>query len=74
MLLLNLLFVVGDPNPVTAEQNYFSGLHLTHKCLHFNLLEISDRIHEVICIDHLLLKRGVYRAEREADSAAHTCR
>ncbi|CAL8321226.1 unnamed protein product [Gadus morhua 'NCC'] len=98
MLPLTLLFVVGDPNPVTAEQNYLSGLHLTHKCLHFNLREISlfcfsqyfchcfrqdiilasksvlyaDRIHEVICIDHLWLKRGVYRAEREADSAAHT--
>ena len=100
MLPLTLLFVVGDPNPVTAEQNYFSGLHLTHKCLHFNLREISlfcfsqyfchcfrqdiilasesvlyaDRIHEVICVDHLCLKRGVYGAEREADSAAHTCR
>ena len=97
MLLLILLFVVSDPNPVTAEKNYFSGLHLTHKCLHFNLREISpfcfslsfchsfrqdiilpsesdiyaDCIHEVICIDHLWLKRGVYRAEREADSAAH---
>ena len=34
----------------------------------------ADRIHEVICIDHLWLKKGVYRAEREADSAAHTCR
>ena len=100
MLPLTLLFVFGDPNPVTAEQNYFSGLHLTNKCLHFNLREISlfcfsqyfchcfrqdiilapqsvlyaDRIHEVICIDHLWLKRGLYRAEREADSAAHTCR
>ena len=26
---------------VTAEQNYFSGLHFTHKCLHFRLREIS---------------------------------
>ena len=26
MLPLTLLFVVSDPNPVTAEQNYFSGL------------------------------------------------
>ena len=95
MLPLTLLFAVGDPNPVTAKQNYFSGLHLTHTCLHFNLCEISpfcfpqsfcycfrqdiilasesvlyaDRIHEVICIDHLWLKRGVYRAEREADCA-----
>ena len=34
----------------------------------------ADHIQEVICIDHLWLKRGVYRAEREDDSAAHTCR
>ena len=84
MLPLILFFNVGDPDPVTAEQNLFSGLHLTHKCLHLNLREVSffgfslschcfqqdiipasesvlyaDRIHEVICIDHLWLKRGV---------------
>ena len=29
------------------EQNYFSGLHLTHKCLHFNLREIS-----LFCFSH----------------------
>ena len=34
----------------------------------------ADRIQDVVCIDHLWLKGGVYRAEREADSAAHTCR
>ena len=95
----SLCFLLLAIPSVTTEQNYFSGLQLTHKCLHFNLHEISlfcfskschcfrqdiilasesalyaDRIHEVFCIDHLWLKRGVYRAEREADSAAHTCR
>jgi hypothetical protein len=41
MLPLTLFFVVSYPNPVTAEKNYFSGLHLTQKCVYFDLCEIS---------------------------------